>query len=138
LLTPTRLVEGKHLVKPEGFSFRTLLARLLERLSALYGRYGNAPPSYDAPALLRMAMGIRVAGRQLTWRELFRASGRHGRMVPMSGLVGSVVLAGDLEPYLPWLVWGSLTHVGKDAAMGNGRLRLEPDGGLRGGGYGLG
>jgi hypothetical protein len=47
-------------------------------------------------------------------------------MLPMSGLVGSVVLAGELEPFLPWLVWASLTHVGKDAAMGNGQLRLEP------------
>jgi hypothetical protein len=47
-------------------------------------------------------------------------------MVPMGGLVGSVTLEGELEPFLPWLVWGSLTHVGKDAAMGNGQLRLEP------------
>jgi hypothetical protein len=67
-----------------------------------------------------------VAERQLAWRELFRASGRQQRLVPMSGLLGSVVLEGELEPFLPWLVWGTLTHVGKDAAMGNGRLCLEP------------
>jgi hypothetical protein len=75
--------------------------------------------------LLSAAREARLADKQLVWRELFRGSGRHGRMVPMSGLLGSVILEGELEPFLPWLVWGTLTSVGKDAAMGNGRLRLE-------------
>ncbi len=125
LLTPTRLVEGGQLVKPETFALRPFMARLLERLTALHARYGGAPASFDPPALLGLAGEARVVERELAWRELFRASGRHGRMVPMSGLVGSVVLEGELEPFLPWLVWATLIHVGKDAAMGNGRIRLE-------------
>ena len=43
----------------------------------------------------------------------------------MGGLVGEVTLEGELGPFLPWLVWGTLVHVGKDAAMGNGQFRLE-------------
>ena len=125
LLSPTRLVEREKLVKYDTFTFRALLGRLLERLSALFTRYGDAPPPEDAPALLRAAGAVRIAEQRLVWRELFRASGRHGRMVPMGGLVGRVVLEGELGPFLPWLIWGSLTHVGKDAAMGNGRMRLE-------------
>jgi hypothetical protein len=78
----------------------------------------------EAPALLRQAATVRVVERRLAWRELFRASGRHGRLLPMGGLVGEVVLEGDLAPLLPWLVWGTLVHVGKDAAMGNGALAL--------------
>ncbi len=124
--TPTRLVEGGTLVKAGGFAARPLVARLLERLTALHQRYGDGPPPFDAPALLAAAGEVRVVERTLAWRELFRASGRHRRMVPMGGLVGEVVVAGDLGPFLPWLVWGTLTHVGKDAAMGNGQLRLEP------------
>lgn len=191
LLSPTRLVDRAALVKPETFALRPLLARLLERLSALSRRYGDGAPRRPASAeeasgpaggtiagtspaghpvpappvappigagdalapsvqpsgppaggasaatmdphaeegvaaLLRASEAVQVVERHLTWRELFRASGRHGRLVPMSGLVGSVVLEGDLAPTLPWLVWGTLTHVGKDAAMGNGRLYLEP------------
>jgi hypothetical protein len=125
LLSHTRLVAGNHLVKPEAFCFAHLLGRLLERLEALFGRYGPEAPGFDARGLLEAAEGVRIAERRLVWRELFRASGRHGRMLPMSGLLGEVVLEGELAPFLPWLVWGTLTHVGKDAAMGNGHYRLE-------------
>jgi hypothetical protein len=124
-LSPTRLVLDKQLVRPERFSFVALAGRLLERLTGLFEQYAGTPPPFDAPALLRAAEQVRVVEQQLVWRELFRASGRHGRLLPMSGLLGKVVLEGELAPFLPWLVWGSLTHVGKDAAMGNGRMRLE-------------
>jgi hypothetical protein len=152
LVTPTRLIERDRLVKPDAFEFAPFLARLLERLSALFGRYGDevsrvegavrddeavrpadvggdaASRPFEASALLRAAGAVRIAERRLVWRELFRASGRHGRMVPMGGLVGEAVLEGDLGPFLPWLVWGSLVHVGKDAAMVNGQFRLEAAG----------
>ena len=115
------------------FSVRALLARLLERLRALFGRYsgdGNTDESasarpFDAAELLRIADAVQATERRLVWRELFRGSGRHGRMVPMGGLLGEVVLEGEFGPLLPWLVWGSLVHVGKEAAMGNGLLRVE-------------
>jgi len=125
LLSHTRLVVGDRLVKPDSFELRFLLGRLLERLEALFGRYGAGAPGFDASALIAAAGRVTLSERRLVWRELFRASGRHGRMVPMGGLLGEVVLEGELEPLLPWLVWGSLTHVGKDAAMGNGQYRLE-------------
>ena len=86
---------------------------------------GRVERPFEAGELLRAAGEVRIADRRLAWRELFRASGRHGRMVPMGGLVGEMVLEGDLGPFLPWLVWGSLVHVGKDAVMGNGQIRLE-------------
>ena len=98
----------------------------LERLTALFGRYASTGLACDAPALVRAAHQVRVVQAELAWQELFRASARHRRMTPMSGLVGSVVVEGGLAPFLPWLVWGTLTHVGKDAAMGNGMLQLEP------------
>ena len=43
----------------------------------------------------------------------------------MGGLRGDVVLVGDIAPLLPWLIWATLVHVGKDASMGNGALRVE-------------
>jgi hypothetical protein len=124
LRTPTRLVEAGRLVKPEGFQLWMLVARLLERLDALGARYGAGPTGLNPPALLRHADQVRIVERRLGWCDLFRASGRHDRLLPMGGLVGDVLLGGDLTPLLPWLVWGTLVHVGKDAAMGNGALAL--------------
>jgi hypothetical protein len=131
LVSPTRLIHERRLVKPEAFTFRVLLARLLERQSALRNRYGapgNELTAATGLPLLAGAEAVQIVDRQLRWVELFRGSGRHGRSLPMSGLVGHVELAGELEPFLPWLVWGCLTHVGKDAAMGNGMLALEVPG----------
>jgi hypothetical protein len=125
LRTPTRLVEGGRLVKPAGFEVQALLARLLERIDALGARYGAGPTGVELAGLLEATEGVRIVERRLVWRDLFRGSGRHGRQLPMGGLVGEVVLEGDLAPLLPWLVWGSLVHVGKDAAMGNGLLGVE-------------
>src|SRR5207245_4575897 len=101
LLTPTRLVEADHLVKPDSFTFRPLLGRLLERLTALSQQYAATPPPFDAQSLLARAATVQVAERQLTWRELFRASGRQQRMLPMGGMLGSVVFDGGLSSLLP-------------------------------------
>lgn len=120
LLTPTRLVDAGRLVKPETFTFRAFAGRLFERLDALFLRYGSGSLCVDIAALLILARTIHVVDHTLRWQELFRASARHRRLVPMGGLVGTLTLEGDLLPFLPWLVWGTFTHVGKDAAMGNG------------------
>lgn len=122
---PMRLVAEGRLVKPDSFSFRVLFGRLLERVTALGQRYAGTPPPREVPDLLRRASEVRAAENRLVWRELARGSSRQGRLLPMGGLVGAVTLEGELEPFLPWLIWGTLTHVGKDAAMGNGRYRLE-------------
>jgi hypothetical protein len=125
-LTPLRLIEDGRLVKPPDFRLRALVARLLERLDALAARYGDGPLAVPIEPLRYAAETARVVEQRLQWREVFRASGRHGRLLPMSGLLGEVVVEGDLGPLLPWLVWGSLVQVGKDATMGNGALALAP------------
>lgn len=125
-VSPTRLIADGRLVKPERFSAAILLARLLERLEALFQRYGGERLDVDPGVLLAHASArVRIVEQRIAWQELLRASSRHQRLVPMSGLVGTVELEGELEPLLPWLVWGTLTQVGKDAAMGNGCFRLQ-------------
>lgn len=125
--TPTRLIEAGHLVKPETFSFRAFAGRLFERLDALFERYGAGPLSVNVSSLLAEAQTIQTTTQNLRWQELFRASSRHRRLLPMGGLVGTATVEGQLRPFLPWLVWGTLTHVGKDAAMGNGQYELHAE-----------
>ncbi len=123
-LTPTRLIENKRLVHRP--FFRPLFQRLVERISALSRHFASA--SLDDPkALLSSCLDVRVIDDRTTWVELQSYSTRQQRATPTGGFVGSVSFAGDFEPALPFLVWGELTHVGKDAVKGNGWFTLRPE-----------
>jgi len=120
-LTPTRLVEAGHLLKPENFRFRPFFQRLLERLEALSEAFSDTPLGVDFPALLEAAEEVRVVEQRLAWEDLCSYSTRRHAESPIGGLVGEVALeAEDWTPFLPWLLWGQFTHVGKDAVKGNG------------------
>ncbi len=132
LLTPTRLVRKGELIR--SFDLLAFLQRLRERLESLERRYGQpasrpeAMPSsatypFDAA---EAAAGLRVVNDDTQWREVRAYSHRQRQALQLSGLTGRVTLAGDLAPILPYLAYGQLTHVGKDATKGNGWYRLLP------------
>lgn len=121
--TPLRLTSGGQLV--HRVSFATLVRRLLERLSALSSAYAGGPLEVAFQDLLREAEGVEVVEDRTRWVDVMRYSGRQCRAMPMGGLVGRVSFAGYLEPFLPWLMWGTFTHVGKYAVLGNGWYELE-------------
>jgi len=126
-LTPTRIVERGHLVKPEGFRFQPFFQRLMERLEALSRDFSDTPLRFADPrGLIEAAGRVRVVENHLVWEELRSYSTRRQAESPTSGFTGSVVLeADDWSPFLTWLVWGQFTHVGKDAVKGNGWIRME-------------
>ncbi len=126
LLTPARIIERGHLLKPHQFRFRPFFQRLLERLEALSGYFSDTPLAVDFPALLELAEAVQVVDNRLSWEELRSYSTRQHRATPLGGLVGKVTLeAEDWTPFLPWLVWGQFTHVGKDAVKGNGWYQIQ-------------
>jgi hypothetical protein len=122
-LTPTRLVH-KGEVLPT-FELLPFLQRLRERLEALDRRYGpheQMPPErpeypFDAREL---AAGVQVAENTTRWEDVRSYSRRQRQAVPVGGFTGSVVLHGQLAALMPFLAWGQITHVGKDATKGNG------------------
>ncbi len=127
-LTPTRLIDAGHLLKPETFRFRPFFQRLLERLEALSETFTDTPLDVDFPALLEQAATVQVSDNRLAWEELRSYSTRQRRATPMGGLVGRVTLeAADWKPFLPYLLWGQFTHVGKDAVKGNGMYRVNSE-----------
>lgn len=126
-LTPARLVEKGHLLKPETFAFRPFLQRLLERLESLSGAFCDTPLAVDFPELLAEAEKVQVAEQRLGWEEVRSYSTRRHAESPLGGLVGRVTLAvEDWTPFLPWLLWGQFVHVGKDAVKGNGWYIISP------------
>ena len=125
-LTPTRIVERGRLVKPGQFRFKPFLQRLLDRLESLSRDFCDTKLEVDFSGLVEAAERVRVVENHLRWEELRSYSTRQQKDTPTSGLLGKVVLeADDWSPFLPWLVWGQFTHVGKDAVKGNGWYEVE-------------
>ena len=121
--TPTRIIErGKLLHRP---AFRPLIQRLHRRLRDLIRQFTEAPWEFDFRQVMAQAEAVRVAEDQTRWVELDSFSTRRSTSTPMGGLVGQVTFEGDLEPFLPWLVWGEVVHVGKDAVKGNGGYEIR-------------
>jgi hypothetical protein len=121
-LTPTRLVDNGQLVhQPD---FRILMQRLLERLSALAREFGDTPLVLDFGGLIHQAETVQLVADDTRWVELESYSTRLGRATPLGGFIGEATFAGDLAPFLPWLLWGQFTHVGKDAVKGNGLYQV--------------
>jgi len=121
-LTPTRLkAEGSLTPEP---SFRTLIGRLLGRLSAL--SYFHCRGSlWDYRDLLELAEGVEVEASEVRWTDWERYSSRQGTRMKLGGITGWVRYKGDLGPFLPYLAFGEYVHVGKGATFGLGRYSLE-------------
>jgi len=127
--TPTRLIEQGRLLKAP--DFRPLFHRLWQRIEELRRTFGEGsdPMPEEAEAekyrLVGLAQGVHLAEDGTRWVELESYSTRQRRPTPIGGLVGRAVYEGDLTPFLPWLVWGCFTHVGKDAVKGNGAYAIH-------------
>jgi len=122
-LTPTRITEEERLLKRP--AFRPIFQRLMERIASLARDFTDQ--SLDDELRYRLvgaADDICTLRDATRWIELSSYSTRQHRATPTSGFIGEVTFAGDLTPFLPWLLWGQFTHVGKDAVKGNGWYRL--------------
>ena len=116
--------------------FHTLVQRLDGRLRDLTTCYANSPVAEANrnpgstivegwPRLDVEKAGQVAAEGEVVWLDLERYSSRQERRLPMGGLRGRVTYRGELGPFLPLLVWGRFTHVGKYAVMGNGGYEIE-------------
>ena len=120
-LTPTTLkAEGRLVAVPR---FHHLLKRLRDRLNALAYFHCGAALDLDFKALGQQAEHIQTLPTQSRWIDRRRYT-RRGFTQNLSGFIGDVTYRGELQPFLPLLLLGEYTHVGKNAAFGNGWYRL--------------
>ncbi|HML22996.1 MAG TPA: CRISPR system precrRNA processing endoribonuclease RAMP protein Cas6 [Aggregatilinea sp.] len=122
-LTPTRIVEQKHLVhEPQ---FKPWFQRLLERIRVISEVYTDTPVWVPFKDLLADAERVTLAENDTRWIEMWSGSRRDGAMRPTSGFAGRAVYEGDLSRVLPWLVLGQAIQVGKNTVKGCGWYRLR-------------
>lgn len=128
--TPTRLVHHTHLLKEPHFS--PLFHRLLDRLIGLSREYGGDLSSdhqepFDKEQLLGLGDQVELVSHDTRWQEVWSYSARQQKKTPISGLVGRATYRAGRPIWtelLPYLLWGTVIHVGKNAVKGDGIIAV--------------
>ena len=117
-LAPTRLkFRGRLVSRPD---FPILLRSLLRRISWLCYFHGGGRWEADYGALLQKAQGVETALTDTRWVEWERYSTKQRQRMMLGGFIGEVEYRGQLAPFRPMVLLGSLVHVGKLCVFGHG------------------
>jgi hypothetical protein len=124
-LTPLRLkVRDRLADRP---SLRDLVFNMLRRVLELaYVHTLGAAVDWSFRSLLDQTAGLRVLSADLAWHDQERWSQRQKASMKLGGVVGRLVLEGDLAPFVPLLRTAEIVHVGKGATFGLGKIAVEP------------
>jgi hypothetical protein len=123
-LTPT-FVKFKGDVAPEAPPFAALVQSLLIRIPMLSAMHCGNVWQEDFKGLVSRAAEVETTRDDTTWVSFRRYSSFKNKTEPLEGIVGQAEYAGPLREFLPLLVMGQLTHLGKRAVFGLGRYRIE-------------
>ncbi|MEJ5375382.1 MAG: CRISPR system precrRNA processing endoribonuclease RAMP protein Cas6 [bacterium] len=104
-------------------SFRGLVEALCRRAKLLDKYYGKGEP-LSFQGLLEMASKVASDSLGLRWVERHHCSRRQNTTVALSGLLGEMLLEGDLQPFGELLALGRDLGVGKGTALGLGRYEI--------------
>ncbi|MCL0083419.1 CRISPR system precrRNA processing endoribonuclease RAMP protein Cas6 [Thermodesulfovibrionales bacterium] len=129
-LTPTRIKFRKDLVvEPE---FHVILRSLLHRISALSYFHCARELEVDYKELILKAEKIKTKDSHLKWIDWERYSSRQDTRMKLGGFVGKITYVGNFKQFLPLLLVGQYTHIGKNCTFGLGKYEIvrsksEPD-----------
>jgi hypothetical protein len=122
-VTPLRVKKfGGYLNDASRLDFAGLFGLLVHRIEALTAVH-CAGKWRAGEELMQAARDVAVKERRLRFKPLWRYSNRHGRPMPLHGLVGSIRFEGDLGPFMPLLRAGEILHVGAGCDLGLGCYR---------------
>jgi hypothetical protein len=126
-LTPTRLKYESQLAAD--CEFHVLFRNLTRRIALLdyFHCGGEFPP--ERREFVESARAIETVASELRWIDWERYSNRQQRRMRLGGFVGQVTYRRDFTTFLPYLLLGTYTHVGKAATFGLGAYQIEGIGG---------
>ena len=122
-ISPLRLrYEGSYIRHPE---FHHLVKAAIARLSSLSYFYCHEELKVDFKRLIHNSFKVKLISSSYCWQDWWRYSSRQGTKIALGGVVGEAIFEGELEAYLPFLVWGELIHIGKGTTFGLGKYTIE-------------
>jgi hypothetical protein len=105
--------------------FEHLMRVVLRRVSFLMACYGEKPLTLDFDHLIQQSKAVQMHDNQCRWFDWQRYSARQDCRMNLGGISGSVVYSGDLDIFLPFLLFCEKVHIGKQTSFGLGQFRLE-------------
>ncbi|MDI6698478.1 MAG: CRISPR system precrRNA processing endoribonuclease RAMP protein Cas6 [Candidatus Saccharicenans sp.] len=121
-LTPTRIKHQDEFVSlPD---FHVVIRALLRRIANLAYFHCGENLGIDFNFFIRQATKIKIEELKVRWVDWERYSFAQRRRMRLGGFVGEVTYKGELEPFLPFLLLGEHTHLGKGATFGMGWYRM--------------
>lgn len=126
LTTPLRLREKGKDIRPSALQARHLVMGALRRLKLIAPNLAAQLPMADlSPAILQSwAQSLQLTS-DLHWYELQRWSNRQKKEVPISGILGTATLTGNLQPFLPALSLLPTIGLGKHVNHGLGNIHID-------------
>ena len=115
-VTPMRISQDGGFLRC--FTFSPFFRTLLRRISSLAYYYYGSSMEMDFPRLARMSETVILDDKCMQWELWKRGS--------LEGILGSVLLCGDLTDFFPALLLGEYFSCGKGCAFGLGRYELFP------------
>jgi hypothetical protein len=125
-MTPLRLKRGDHL--NDHPTFRDLAFNMLRRVLELaHFHVPSAEIDWTFRHYLARASAVHIVDMDLRWHDWERWSQRQQTTMKLGGLVGHLVLEGDLAPFAPLLRAAAIVHVGRGATFGLGKVEVNAE-----------
>ena len=122
-LAPTEIKQNGHILDRPLFG--SLFRRLVSRLSDLRKFYGAGALEIDFAGMGRRSDEVTLLTSALTHVHSERVSGHTGQRHAIGGFVGSAEYEGTLSEFLPFLIAGYWTGIGRQTVWGKGVIRTS-------------
>ncbi|MGH7961214.1 MAG: CRISPR system precrRNA processing endoribonuclease RAMP protein Cas6, partial [Candidatus Binatia bacterium] len=122
-LTPTRLKYENQIAGD--CEFHVFFRSLVRRIALLDYFHCGGEFLPQRREFVERARAIETVVSDLRWIDWERYSNRQQTRMRLGGFVGQVTYRGDCTEFLPYLLLGTYTHVGKNATFGLGEYRIE-------------
>lgn len=126
LLTPLFVKRQGQPIAPAAFTAADFVWSVVRRVAEVCELHLGQTTGLDFAALKRAAQNLAFTEAQWEQQSFVRWSNRQEQHTPLTGIVGSGLVEGDLHPFWPVLHLGQWLHAGGKASFGLGHYRLTP------------